>query len=58
MTARSGYLPVLPKGENGQAVNRDALWTNTFYKSGQALDQLAADWLREIRLADAGEDTK
>ena len=58
MTTRSGYLPVLPKGENGQAVNRDALWTNTFYKNGQALDQLAADWLREIRLADAGEDTK
>jgi hypothetical protein len=34
------------------------LWTNTFYKSGQALEQLAADWLREIRLADAGEDAK
>ena len=58
MTTRSGYLPVLPKGENGQAVNRDGLWTNTFYKSGQALEQLAADWLREIRLADAGEDAK
>jgi ABC-type Fe3+ transport system substrate-binding protein len=58
MTTRSGYLPVLPKGENGQAVNRDVLWTNTFYKSGQALEQLTADWLREIRLADAGEDTK
>ena len=58
MTTRSGYLPVLPKGENGQAVNRDVLWTNTFYKSRQALEQLAADWLREIRLADAGEDAK
>ncbi|MBO5992858.1 MAG: extracellular solute-binding protein [Acidaminococcaceae bacterium] len=58
MTTRSGYLPVLPKGENGQAVNMDVLWTNTFYKNGPALEQLAADWLREIRLADAGEDTK
>ncbi len=58
MTTRSGYLPVLPKGENGQAVNRDVLWTNTFYKSGKALEQLSAAWLREIRLADAGEDTK
>ena len=58
MTTRSGYLPVLPKGENGQAVNRDVLWTNTFYKDGQALEQLTADWLREIRLADAGEGTK
>ena len=58
MTTRSGYLPVLPKGENGQAVNMGVLWTDTFYKNGQALEKLTADWLREIRLADAGEDTK
>ena len=58
LTTRSGYLPVLPKGENGPAVNMDVLWTDTFYKNGPALEQLTADWLREIRLADAGEGTK
>ncbi|MBR4907403.1 MAG: extracellular solute-binding protein [Acidaminococcaceae bacterium] len=58
MTTRSGYLPVLPKGEKGQAVNMDTLWTNTFYKNNQALEKLTGDWLREIRLTDAGEDVK
>lgn len=58
MMTRSGYLPVLPQGEKGQAVNMNALWTNTFYKNSQALEKLAGDWLREIRLAGAGEDTK
>ena len=58
MTTRSGYLPVLPKGEKGQAVNMNTLWTNTFYKNNQALEKLTEDWLREIRLAGAGEDTK
>lgn len=58
MTTRSGYLPVLPKGEGGQAVNMQALWTNTFYKDRKMLEKLAGDWLQEIRLADAGEDAK
>lgn len=58
MTTRSGYLPVLPKGEKGQAVNMNLLWTNTFYNNAQALEKLTGDWLREIRLAEAGEDTK
>ena len=58
MMTRSGYLPVLPQGEKGQAVNMNTLWTNTFYKSSQALEKLTGDWLREIRLAGAGEDIK
>ena len=58
MMTRSGYLPVLPQGETGPSVNMDALWTNTFYKSNQALEKLTGDWLREIRLANAGEDAK
>ena len=58
MMTRSGYLPVLPQGEKGQAVDMNALWTNTFYKNSQALEKLTGDWLREIRLASAGEDTK
>lgn len=58
MTTRSGYLPVLPKGEKGQAVSMNTLWTNTFYKDRQMLEKLTGDWLREIRLADAGEDVK
>ena len=58
MTTRSGYLPVLPQGEKGQAVNMSMLWTNTFYKNRQALDKLTGDWLREIRLADEEEGNK
>ena len=58
MTTRSGYLPVLPRGDKGPGVNMNTLWTNTFYKNSQALEQLTGDWLREIRLADAGEDIK
>ena len=58
MMTRSGFLPVLPQGEKGQTVNMNALWTNTFYKNSQALEKLTGDWLREIRLAGAGEDTK
>ena len=58
MMTRSGYLPVLPQGEKGPAVNLDTLWTNTFYNNAQSLEKLTGDWLREIRLADAGEDTK
>lgn len=58
MMTRSGYLPVLPQGEKGPSVNMNTLWINTFYKNGQALEKLTEDWLREIRLADAGEDAK
>ena len=58
MTTRSGYLPVLPKGENGQTVSMNTLWTNTFYKDGQMLETLTEDWLRGIRLAKTGEDAK
>ena len=58
MVTRSGYLPLLPQGEKGQAVNMNTLWTNTFYKNNQALEKLTGDWLREIRLAGAVEDTK
>ena len=58
MTTRSGYLPVLPNGDKGQVVNLTSMWTNTFYKDRQALEKLTGDWLREIRLMDAGEDKK
>ena len=58
LTTRSGYLPVLPRGEKGQMVSMNTLWLNTFYKNRQMLEKLTGDWLREIRLADAGEDTK
>ena len=58
MTTRSGYLPILPQGEKGQAVSMNTLWTNTFYKDRQMLEKLTGDWLREIRLTDAGEDVK
>ena len=58
MTTRSGYLPVLPQGEKGQAVTTNALWTNSFYKNKQALEKLAEEWLREIRLAGAEEEKK
>ena len=56
MTTRSGYLPVLPRGETGQAVSKGTLWVNTFYKDRQSLEKLTEEWLRKIRLADAGED--
>lgn len=56
MTTRSGFLPVLPKGETGQAVSKGTLWINTFYKDRQSLDKLTEEWLRKIRLTDAGED--
>ena len=36
----------------------NTLWTNTFYKDRQMLEKLTGDWLREIRLTDAGEDVK
>lgn len=58
MTTRSGYLPVLPQGEKGQTVMTNAMWLNTFYKDKQALEKLTEDWIREIRLADAGEEKK
>ena len=58
LTTRSGYLPVLPRGEKGQMVSMNTLWLNTFYKNRPMLEKLTGDWLREIRLADAGEDTK
>ena len=58
MTTRSGYLPILPQGEKGQAVSMNTLWTNTFYKDRQMLEKLTGDWLREIRLTDVGEDVK
>ena len=58
MMTRSGYLPVLPQGEKGQAVNMNALWINTVYNNAQSLEKLKGDWLREIRLAGAGGDTK
>ena len=58
MTTRSGFLPVLPRGEKGQAVTTNALWTNTFYKDRQALEKLSEAWLREIRLAGSEEDKK
>ncbi|MEE3454783.1 MAG: extracellular solute-binding protein, partial [Succiniclasticum sp.] len=56
MTTRSGYLPVLPRGETGQAVSKGTLWVNTFYKDRQSLEKLTEEWLRKIRLTDAGED--
>ncbi len=56
ITTRSGYLPVLPRGETGQAVSKGTLWVNTFYKDRQSLEKLTEEWLRKIRLTDAGED--
>ena len=58
MMARSGYLPVLPRGEKGQSVTTTALWTNTFYKDRQGLERLTEEWLREIRLTGSEEDKK
>ena len=58
MTTRSGYLPLLPQGEKGQAVTASALWTNTFYTDRQAMEKLTGEWLREIRLSGAEEDKK
>ena len=58
MTTRSGYLPLLPQGEKGQAVTTNVLWTNTFYKDSQALEKLTGEWLREIRLTGDEEDKK
>ena len=58
LATRSGYLPVLPQGEQGQTVNMDKLWLNTFYKDDTAVEKLTEDWLKEIRLADSGEGTK
>jgi ABC-type Fe3+ transport system substrate-binding protein len=58
MTTRSGFLPVLPRGEKGQSVAANALWTNTFYKDRQALEKLTEEWLREIRLTGSEEDKK
>ena len=58
MTTRSGYLPVLPRGEKGQAVMINSLWTNTFYKDTQALEKLTEEWLREIRLTGTEEEKK
>ena len=55
MTTRSGFLPVLPRGEKGQAADMDKLWLNTFYKEEKAVEKLTRDWLEEIRLADSGE---
>ena len=58
MTTRSGYLPVLPLGEKGQAIRMNILWINTFYKDENAVEKLADDWLKEIRLAGTGEEAK
>jgi ABC-type Fe3+ transport system substrate-binding protein len=58
MTTRSGFLPVFPRGEKGQSVTTNALWTNTFYKDRQALEKLTEEWLREIRLTGSEEDKK
>lgn len=58
LATRSGYLPVLPQGEQGQTVNMDKLWLNTYYKEEKAIAKLTEDWLKEIRLADAGEAKK
>lgn len=58
MTTRSGFLPVLPQGDKGQAIRMNQLWTNTFYKDAGAVDKLADDWLKEIRLAGTREETK
>lgn len=50
VTARSGFLPVLPQGKSGPVANPDVLWLNTFYKGQDAVDRLADLWMKEIRL--------
>lgn len=50
LSQKCGYLPVLPRGEKGKAVDSGKLWTNTFYKDDAALDGLSQTWLSQIRL--------
>ena len=57
VTARSGFLPVLPQGRSGPVTDSDTLWLNTFYKGQDAVDRLANLWMKEIRI-DAPEVTK
>ena len=56
LTTRSGYLPLLPQGEQGHAVRLDTLGTNTFYTDERMMEKLAEDWVREIRLSDRKEE--
>jgi len=58
MTTRSGYMPVLPRGEKGKSVATGSLWLNTFYQDRKALEKLAEEWLREIRLSGSEEAGK